>query len=223
MNYAIFLTTFAKALHQVDKKLTVDVASWNPIWNWTLISNSSVDGIFLMDTYTGNAGAMPQSVSFGTHSFAGSFDTFAQRLDKALNQIDINKLGIGLESINPNTNQPFSDQELEERFQLLQEFGVQQIDIWDAPVPDNWYFVFVCQSTCSGGNSLTSLSILRHVPCGFKTNSNEQLVGNFIHLQGFEVLCLHKCKCQHHTYHHDGRCHHECQPPSEFINRPWPQ
>jgi len=53
-SYAKFLSTFADALHKINKILTIDVASWNSIWNLTQISHSNVDRIFTMDTYTGN-------------------------------------------------------------------------------------------------------------------------------------------------------------------------
>lgn len=122
--FAEFLTQFAASLHQIDKKLTVDIASWNPIWNWTLISNSQVDRMFLMNTYTGN------------------FTWFQHFFEEAIKTIDINKLGIGLESINPNTNLPFSNNDLQQRFDLILNNNIQEIDIWDAPVPDNfWPFI----------------------------------------------------------------------------------
>lgn len=62
------------ALHKAGKKLTVDIASWNGIWNWPAISASLVDHVFLMDTYT------------------GTFSTFEERLEKAVAEINIDKL-----------------------------------------------------------------------------------------------------------------------------------
>jgi len=122
INFAEFLTTFAVSLHKVDKLLTVDIASWNLFWNWTLISNSEVDRIFLMNTYTGN------------------FTWFKYYFERAVSEISISKLGIGFESINPDTNQPFSNDELQQRFELLTCNGnIEEIDIWDIPIPDNFY------------------------------------------------------------------------------------
>jgi len=120
-NYANFLTLFANELHKVNKKLTVDIAGWNPIWNWTLIEQSTVDKIFLMSTY------------------AGDFDTFQESLEQAINEIGILKLGVGLETVNPNKNEPFTDQELQERFTLIEANNIHEIDIWDMPIPDNWW------------------------------------------------------------------------------------
>eukprot|EP01114_Cavostelium_apophysatum_P018627 TRINITY_DN5809_c0_g2_i1.p1 TRINITY_DN5809_c0_g2~~TRINITY_DN5809_c0_g2_i1.p1 ORF type:complete len:288 (+),score=52.48 TRINITY_DN5809_c0_g2_i1:70-933(+) len=119
-NYAAFLSEFADALHAIDKKLTVDIANWNPIWNWTLISQSSVDRIFLMSTYAGN------------------FTAFEKYLKQAVNEIDPQKLGIGLETIDDDTNEPFSEAELQERFQMLAEYDIQEIDLWRTPIPLNF-------------------------------------------------------------------------------------
>jgi len=124
IDYANFMTTFADALHQNGFILTMDISSWNPVWNWTLLSESDVDKIMLMSTYTGN------------------FTTFQKYFQRALQEIDINKLGIGLESINPNTNQPFSLAEMQERFSLIMQSNIHEIDIWDTPIPEkpvNWW------------------------------------------------------------------------------------
>jgi len=122
VNYCAFLELFATKLHGVGKKLNVDIASWNPIWNWTAISQSSVDGIFLMSTYAGN------------------FETFQHFLKKAITEIDMNKLGIGLETVNEDNNDlPFTPDELAERFNLVISTGVKEIDIWRTSIPDNWW------------------------------------------------------------------------------------
>jgi hypothetical protein len=50
--YAQFLQKFGKALQSAGKKLGVDVASWNRIWNFTLLgADSAIDTIHDMDTY----------------------------------------------------------------------------------------------------------------------------------------------------------------------------
>jgi len=121
-DYANFLTLFADELHKFNLKLTVDIAHWNTVWNWSLISESNVDYIFVMDTYTGN------------------FTYFQKYFNQALDEIDIDKLGIGLETVNDdNNNQPFTMAELTERFQMIYSQPIQQIDIWDMPIPDEWW------------------------------------------------------------------------------------
>jgi len=122
IDYANFLTYISRKLHQFGLKVTVDIAHWNQIWNWTLLSNSEVDNLFLMDTYTGN------------------FTYFEKYLSKAVNTIDEKKLGIGLESVNDdNHNLPYTEEELKERFNLIKQYDINQIDIWDMPIPDIWW------------------------------------------------------------------------------------
>ena len=117
-NYAKFLTQFASSLHAKGFKLSVDISSWDAIWNWTLIAQSGVDQAIIMDTYTGN------------------FDIFQQRLSKGVANFGVDQLVVGLMTLNPNTNQPFSEPEVKERFQLLQKSGIKHISLWEMPVPD---------------------------------------------------------------------------------------
>jgi len=122
INYANFLSQFATTLHKIHKKLNVDIASWNTVWDWNLLSQSKVDNLFLMNTYTGN------------------FDEFKKSLEEAVEEIDILKLGIGLETINEdNHNQPFTDAELKQRFKLIEQYHIQEIDIWRSAIPNNWW------------------------------------------------------------------------------------
>lgn len=52
----------------------------------------------------------------------------------------MDKLGVGLETINEDDNDtPFTPAELTERFNLIEEMNVQEIDIWRASLPDNWW------------------------------------------------------------------------------------
>jgi len=49
------------------------------------------------------------------------------------------QLGIGLETVNTVNNQPYTDGELQQRFVLIMGKNVQEVDIWDMPIPDNWW------------------------------------------------------------------------------------
>lgn len=120
-DYVDFLNHFADALHAAGKALTVDIASWSPLWDFSLLGKSRVDRLMLMDTYAGNN------------------TVWRNALQKALASIPASQLGIGLITINPNTNLPFSDSDLQLRFNAIQKSGVQAIGIWDAPVPKNWF------------------------------------------------------------------------------------
>ena len=50
--YAAFLTTFSNAMHAEKLLVSVDVATWSPIWNLSAIGASSVDLVISMGTYT---------------------------------------------------------------------------------------------------------------------------------------------------------------------------
>jgi len=115
--YAIFLTKFADALHDNGKFLSVDIASWNTFWNFELLGSTTVDKIITMDTYAEN------------------ITYFQYGLEKALTYIGIDHLGIGLDCEGTN----LSDEELQERFDLITQYNVKEIDIWDMPIPDNWW------------------------------------------------------------------------------------
>lgn len=53
-DYIVFLNKLADRLHQNSKRLTVDIANWNPVWDWSGLGKSKVDTVMLMSTYTGD-------------------------------------------------------------------------------------------------------------------------------------------------------------------------
>lgn len=123
--YAHFLTEFAEALHAAGKELTVDFAGWSTIWDYESLNASKADRLLCMGTYTPN------------------FDSFLRQFQKAVASISLDKLGIGLETVNESeNNRPLTDQEWEERFDMIIAKGIQEIDIWKTPIPDNmWKFI----------------------------------------------------------------------------------
>ena len=54
INYANFLNRFSNEMHKHDIKVSVDIGLWSPIWNLTAISNTNIDQIITMNTYTNN-------------------------------------------------------------------------------------------------------------------------------------------------------------------------
>jgi hypothetical protein len=114
-NFAAFLGKFANAMHGINKTLSVCVASWNDFWDFSAIASSSIDKVMTMDTY------------------AGDFSTFTSALQKAINQIGLKKLGVGLITTVTDNSQ------LTQRFNLIEQSGATEIDIWDTPIPDNWW------------------------------------------------------------------------------------
>jgi len=112
----IFLSKFAISLHAIGKKLSVDVATWSSIWNYTLLSASGVDKVMTMSTYTNDT------------------TTWRKEFAYALDTIALANLGIGLED-----DLELSVTDLEYRFQQIIIHGVTEVDIWKMPIPDFWW------------------------------------------------------------------------------------
>jgi len=74
IDYANFINLFADSLHQKGFLLTMDIATWNAIWDWNLLNATDVDRIMLMSTYTGN------------------WTIFQRDLTRAVQQISLDKL-----------------------------------------------------------------------------------------------------------------------------------
>jgi len=68
-------------------------------------------------------------------TYTSNFTTFTAKLQQATSQIPLNKLGIGLED---DTQVQMSETELNTRVQMILDAGVQEIDIWQAPIPKKW-------------------------------------------------------------------------------------
>ncbi|KAJ6226592.1 chitinase [Anaeramoeba flamelloides] len=120
VNYAAFLDKFATELHKHDLLLGVDMANWAKIWNLELISKTEIDWAISMSTY------------------AGDIDVFTKYLDSYVSIFGKDRLMAGIMTVNPNTNKPYTDTELKERFDAVTQRGVTKIAIWDMPLPDNW-------------------------------------------------------------------------------------
>jgi len=122
LDYANFLNKFAKRAHAYGKQITVDIGGWSPIWDWKSLAATEVDKVITMSTYTNN------------------FTRYLIELKAGINIIGAKKLGVGLSTMNLKTNQPFNLSEIQWRFDSIKNAGVNidEIDMWLAPVPDNW-------------------------------------------------------------------------------------
>jgi len=104
------------------KKLSVDTATWNPIWDLDLIARTSVDKVISMSTYTAN------------------FTTFANRLNMLIQKVSLDKLGIGLEVASASdSSKILSPEDVKMRFDLIIKYGIKEIDIWRTPIPEFWW------------------------------------------------------------------------------------
>ncbi|KJE94515.1 hypothetical protein CAOG_05148 [Capsaspora owczarzaki ATCC 30864] len=122
--YAGFLDKLSRALHQHGLTVTVDIASWTPVWNFTLLAETSVDLFVTMDTYTYNQTAW-------THLFQKALDAFGPH-----------RLGAGIMTVNADNNQPLSPADIKFRFDAIVAANVNVIGIWCMPIPDQfWPFI----------------------------------------------------------------------------------
>eukprot|EP00823_Brevimastigomonas_motovehiculus_P002940 TRINITY_DN1760_c0_g1_i1.p1 TRINITY_DN1760_c0_g1~~TRINITY_DN1760_c0_g1_i1.p1 ORF type:complete len:281 (+),score=61.84 TRINITY_DN1760_c0_g1_i1:31-843(+) len=111
--YISFLSHFAESLHKINKKLTVDIASWSCFWDFAALASTSVDKFLTMDTY------------------ATSWCIFSERMKKAINAFGVERVGVGLIS------QTIKNESLwDMRFDLMNQYGVKEVDIWDIPAED---------------------------------------------------------------------------------------
>jgi len=114
-NYATFLNTFALEMHKHDLRVSVDIGTWSTIWNLTAISNTAVDQIITMNTYTNKK------------------KTWIETFNNVIDIIPKDKLVIGLES-----DIDLSDSDLTLRFDELRLHNIKKIAIWRTPLPVNW-------------------------------------------------------------------------------------
>ncbi len=136
--YASFLTTFADALHAKGKKLTVDIATWNPFWNFAALANTTVDVLYDMSTYA---------------SPAYNFDA---ALGYANETIPHSKLGVGLITVNVNNGAVLLNYSVNARFIALESDGVQNVAVWDMPLASYWWpylHQFIGPGKVSSGNT----------------------------------------------------------------------
>lgn len=103
-------------MHSIGKKLTVDVATWSPIWNYTLLAGAKhIDSIKTMSTYTAN------------------YSEFIIQLERAAAAIPLERLSIGLE-----TDVNITVDDLDARFRELTARGIEEVALWLSPVPATW-------------------------------------------------------------------------------------
>ena len=110
-------------MHDAGFQLTVDVALWSPIWNLTAIGMTSIDRVISMGTYTSN------------------LTTFASQLQRSAaalgpRAVGAGVYGVGLASIHLDTNKPWTQPELQARFDQIAAAGVTAVQVWKMPIDD---------------------------------------------------------------------------------------
>ena len=120
-NYAKFISYFADKLHANNLKLSVDIATWSSIWNYTAIAATSVDYGISMGTYT------------------SSDSSFSSQLDKVYVAFGSARTGVGLETVNASTEGVIPLDEVTWRFDEIIKSGAKEVDLWKMPVPEGWW------------------------------------------------------------------------------------
>ena len=120
-DYASFLSTLSSAMHAAGLVVSVDVATWSPIWNISAIASSGVDLVVTMSTYTDD------------------WATWQRELAYFVSTVPAQKLVIGLETVRDSDNEPYTTAELAQRFNALSQAGVTQVAVWRSPIPANWW------------------------------------------------------------------------------------
>lgn len=121
VEYAAFVTYFADKLHDYGLKLTVDIATWSPIWNYPLLAQTSADRFISMGTYT------------------STDSSFTNQLDKLVDTFGPEKSGVGLEMVNASTGGRIPLDEVQWRFEQIAASRAVEVDIWRMPVPPLWW------------------------------------------------------------------------------------
>lgn len=120
-DYAAFLDVLAAGLHGVGAELTVDIARWGAIWNYTALAGTGVDRFADMGTYTDDPVAWDADLAYATA------------------HLPLHKLVIGLETTKASTGGPYSPAELTRRFAALAAAGVHAVGLWKAPIPEAFW------------------------------------------------------------------------------------
>lgn len=118
--YAAFIDYFADRLHEKGLKLSVDVATWSPIWNYDLLSRTKADYVISMGTYTSNDASFSKQLKLVVDNFG-------------------TRAGVGLESVNASTELRIPLNEVQWRMDEIRNSGAREIDIWRMPVPPLWW------------------------------------------------------------------------------------
>jgi hypothetical protein len=69
-------------------------------------------------------------------TYVVNWDLWQKFFHRAITDIPLKVLGIGLEC---DVRPPLTNSQLEQRFQMLKQYNVQEIDIWRTGIPQSWW------------------------------------------------------------------------------------
>jgi hypothetical protein len=114
--YALFLSHISRNFNAAGLTVSADIATWNTIWDFSLIGLTVTDMITTMNTYAEHFS-----------NFQAAF-TFSAQYLKPYQWV------VGIES-----DMGMAENEVAERFQLLEQNGVCRVAFWQSPLPDLWW------------------------------------------------------------------------------------
>eukprot|EP00947_MAST-08B_sp_MAST-8B-sp1_P001120 g1120.t1 len=141
---ADFVGKLGTALHARGKVLSIDVVAhetYDTLWNHSLLnSTSGLDVAANMGSYTPD---------------------FAQFVESTGDMVEYyypttEKIGVGLCPVCRGSHPPLTAAEIEARFQVIQELGAGEVDVWADAVPEAWHPHF--QAYLNGADMRASTS-----------------------------------------------------------------
>jgi hypothetical protein len=140
LDYAKFLNELADALHGTGALLTVDIAHWGAIWNFTALANTRVDYFMTMGTYTDNPVSWKKNVANAVAQLPSHKLVIGERVQPLRSLYIIHAILItGLETTKASSGAAYTPDELKDRFQYLASLGVASVALWKAPVPEAFW------------------------------------------------------------------------------------
>jgi hypothetical protein len=123
-DYAKFLASLRGILALFGKFVSVDVATWNPVWNFTQLS----------DAMTPSKASAAQGYVVSMNTYARPDWLFLEELTNVTRVVAADALVVGIETWPQLTSVNVSL-----RCKSMKEHGVTRVGVWDMPLPDIWW------------------------------------------------------------------------------------
>lgn len=129
-SYAAFLSDLRAQLSAHGKFVSVDAATWSPIWNLTALNTS-------MAAFVGGGSLTPVLPGYVAtmSTYVQTDAVFLQEAAVAAKSIKLDNLIVGLETW-PGE---LTTANVTLRFVALEALGVKRVAIWRSPIPDFWW------------------------------------------------------------------------------------
>jgi hypothetical protein len=134
IGYANFLRIARRVFWEQGKMfLTVDVAEWSTVWNWTLINSALTEPLSLPATRV----SVPVGLLVTMSTYATSDSIFVERLQKAIQIVSPNALVVGLDVWHSDPDE-MNRTQVAYRIGALAAVGVCRVGVWQVPLPIFW-------------------------------------------------------------------------------------